>query len=239
MGRGKIEIKKIEKPSNRHVTFSKRRLGLAKKAQELSILCSADVGLVIFSDNGKLFTHPESSCQLDRILERYHSMKGRFHEDPNASFHFKRLRAENERLRSAMRHFKGENLIQLPLKDLDILEDELNTSISRVRSRKNEITNQLIEREEHSLSKIQEVERENDILRERLAHLQKMEDNCHEGPAWDYLPDKTFGQSDESNHFNLFSPTPLPTLQPSEIMLREPDLQPELCLGFSCFDKSS
>ncbi|WMV23869.1 hypothetical protein MTR67_017254 [Solanum verrucosum] len=39
MGRGKVELKKIEKTSNRLVTFSKRRQGLIKKANELAILC--------------------------------------------------------------------------------------------------------------------------------------------------------------------------------------------------------
>jgi hypothetical protein len=31
MGRGKVELKKIEKPANRQATFSKRRMGLLKK----------------------------------------------------------------------------------------------------------------------------------------------------------------------------------------------------------------
>uniref|UniRef100_A0A803P9L4 Uncharacterized protein n=1 Tax=Cannabis sativa TaxID=3483 RepID=A0A803P9L4_CANSA len=42
MGRGKIEIKRIENANSRQVTFSKRRAGLLKKAQELAILCDAE-----------------------------------------------------------------------------------------------------------------------------------------------------------------------------------------------------
>ena len=57
MGRGKIEIKKIENPTNRQVTFSKRRGGLLKKAHELAILCDAQVGVVIFSSTGKMFEY--------------------------------------------------------------------------------------------------------------------------------------------------------------------------------------
>ncbi|RZC55722.1 hypothetical protein C5167_014572 [Papaver somniferum] len=41
MGRGKIEIKRIENPTNRQVTYSKRRSGIFKKAKELTILCDA------------------------------------------------------------------------------------------------------------------------------------------------------------------------------------------------------
>jgi MADS-box transcription factor len=54
MGRGKIEIKRIENSSNRHVTFTKRKGGIVKKAKEISVLCDAKVSLVIFSSNGKL-----------------------------------------------------------------------------------------------------------------------------------------------------------------------------------------
>lgn len=55
MGRGKVELKKIEDKANRQVTFSKRRPGLIKKAKELSILCDVDVAVHIFSTRGKLF----------------------------------------------------------------------------------------------------------------------------------------------------------------------------------------
>ncbi|KAK9231454.1 hypothetical protein WN943_021688 [Citrus x changshan-huyou] len=55
MGRGKIVIQKIDNSTSRQVTFSKRRKGLIKKAKELSILCDAEVGLVIFSSTSKLY----------------------------------------------------------------------------------------------------------------------------------------------------------------------------------------
>lgn len=54
MGRGKIAIKRIENPTTRQVTFSKRRAGLLKKTHELSVLCDAQIGLIIFSSTGKL-----------------------------------------------------------------------------------------------------------------------------------------------------------------------------------------
>lgn len=55
MGRGKIEIKRIENSNSRQVTFSKRRAGLLKKAHELSVLCDAEVAVIVFSKSGKLF----------------------------------------------------------------------------------------------------------------------------------------------------------------------------------------
>lgn len=55
MVRGKVQMKKIENPVHRQVTFCKRRAGLLKKAKELSVLCDAEIGLLIFSAHGKLY----------------------------------------------------------------------------------------------------------------------------------------------------------------------------------------
>lgn len=60
MVRQKIQIKKIDNLTARQVTFSKRRRGLFKKAQELSTLCDADIGLIVFSATGKLFEYSSS-----------------------------------------------------------------------------------------------------------------------------------------------------------------------------------
>lgn len=57
MGRGKIEIKRIENTTNRQVTFCKRRNGLLKKAYELSVLCEAEVALIVFSSRGRLYEY--------------------------------------------------------------------------------------------------------------------------------------------------------------------------------------
>ncbi|KAF8408438.1 hypothetical protein HHK36_007591 [Tetracentron sinense] len=58
MGRGRVELKRIENKINRQVTFAKRRNGLLKKAYELSVLCDAEVALIVFSTRGKLdFVH--------------------------------------------------------------------------------------------------------------------------------------------------------------------------------------
>jgi len=61
MGRSKVQLKRIENKINRQVTFSKRRTGLLKKAKEISVLCDAEVALIIFSHNGKLFDYSTDS----------------------------------------------------------------------------------------------------------------------------------------------------------------------------------
>lgn len=60
MTRKKIKIKKIDNIAARQVTFSKRRRGLFKKAEELAVLCDADVALIVFSSTGKLFDFASS-----------------------------------------------------------------------------------------------------------------------------------------------------------------------------------
>lgn len=60
MVRGKTQIKRIENATSRQVTFSKRRSGLLKKAFELSVLCDAEVSLMVFSQKGKLYEFSSS-----------------------------------------------------------------------------------------------------------------------------------------------------------------------------------
>ncbi|MQL68540.1 hypothetical protein Taro_000859 [Colocasia esculenta] len=55
MVRGKTQMRRIENATSRQVTFSKRRNGLLKKAFELSVLCDAEVALIVFSPRGKLY----------------------------------------------------------------------------------------------------------------------------------------------------------------------------------------
>ncbi|KVI05278.1 Transcription factor, MADS-box [Cynara cardunculus var. scolymus] len=65
MGRGRVELKRIENKINRQVTFGKRRNGLLKKAYELSVLCDAEVALIIFSNGGKLYEFCSGpSCKI-------------------------------------------------------------------------------------------------------------------------------------------------------------------------------
>ncbi|KAL3638511.1 hypothetical protein CASFOL_017882 [Castilleja foliolosa] len=69
-GRKKIEIKKIENLSNRQVTFSKRRVGLFKKASELCILSGAEIAIIVHSLGKRVFSfgHPTVDAVVDRFL---------------------------------------------------------------------------------------------------------------------------------------------------------------------------
>jgi hypothetical protein len=68
MVRGKTELKRIENSTSRQVTFSKRRSGLLKKAFELSVLCDAEVALIVFSSRGKLYEFASAARFVSRSV---------------------------------------------------------------------------------------------------------------------------------------------------------------------------
>ncbi|CAM6020910.1 unnamed protein product, partial [Sphagnum balticum] len=144
MGRGKIEIKKIENPTSRQVTFSKRRGGLLKKAHELAVLCDAEVALIIFSSTGKLFEFASSGRY--EILDRYSkcpdgAQTGTSNNNSSdlMGHEVLKLRQQLERLQTTQRHMLGEDLSQLTVPDLLQLEQQLDMGSSRVQARKNQL----------------------------------------------------------------------------------------------------
>jgi len=71
MGRKKIEIKKVEKESQKQVTFSKRRKGLFRKASELCVLCDVHAAIIVFSPGDKLFCfgQPDTNTVLNSYIK--------------------------------------------------------------------------------------------------------------------------------------------------------------------------
>lgn len=67
MVRGKTQLRRIENATSRQVTFSKRRNGLLKKAFELSVLCDAEVALIVFSPRGKLYEFASSRYDFFQV----------------------------------------------------------------------------------------------------------------------------------------------------------------------------
>lgn len=146
MGRGRVQLKRIENKINRQVTFSKRRTGLLKKAHEISILCDADVALIVFSTKGKLFQYATGSC-MEKILERYerYSYAERQLITPDPESHLSwtlehaKLKARVEILQKNQRNYMGEELDTLSLKELQTLEHQLDSALKQIRSKKNQL----------------------------------------------------------------------------------------------------
>ncbi|KAK9278491.1 hypothetical protein L1049_028057 [Liquidambar formosana] len=142
MGRGRVELKRIENKINRQVTFAKRRNGLLKKAYELSVLCDAEVALIIFSNRGKLFEFCSSSSML-KTLEKYQKCSyGALEasrpvdETQNSYQEYLRLKARVEVLQRSQRNLLGEDLGPLNTKELEQLEHQLEVSLKQIRSTK-------------------------------------------------------------------------------------------------------
>ncbi|KAK1278438.1 MADS-box protein GGM13 [Acorus gramineus] len=139
MGRGKIQIRRIENATNRQVTFSKRRTGLLKKAHELGILCDAQLGLIIFSSTGKMFEYSNPPSGMQMIIDRYQKVSGTRVEEFNEEkiyCELTRMKNENDRLLASLRQLTGEDLSVLTMNDLHQLEQQLKMSVTKVRSRK-------------------------------------------------------------------------------------------------------
>ncbi|XP_042010018.1 agamous-like MADS-box protein MADS1 [Salvia splendens] len=144
-GRGKIEIKRIESTTNRQVTFCKRRNGLLKKAYELSVLCDAEVALVVFSSRGRLYEYSNNSVRS--TIDRYKkatadSTSAVSTSEANTQFYQQeanKLRRQIRDLQASNRQMMGEGVTSLPLKDLKSMEGKVERAISRIRAKKNEL----------------------------------------------------------------------------------------------------
>ncbi|EXC18224.1 Agamous-like MADS-box protein AGL18 [Morus notabilis] len=169
MGRGKIVIKKIENLSSRQVTFCKRRNGLFKKAQELSVLCDAQVGVIIFSSTGRLYEF--ANTKMEDILTKYNN-KGTESSAPEPSEDLEEtdtdteksqpeqdaneVMDETEMLRLTLMRMMGKDLDGLSFKDLQQMEDKLAEGILAIKSKK----------EQKALT-------ENEILRKELNEMRQ------------------------------------------------------------------
>ncbi|XP_006650603.1 MADS-box transcription factor 34 [Oryza brachyantha] len=146
MGRGKVVLQRIENKISRQVTFAKRRNGLLKKAYELSILCDAEVALVLFSHAGRLYQFSSSSNML-KTLERYQryiyasqdASAPASDEMQNNYQEYVNLKAQVEVLQHSQRNLLGEDLAPLNTDELDQLEGQVVRTLKQIRSRKTQV----------------------------------------------------------------------------------------------------
>ncbi|KAK1559316.1 hypothetical protein Q3G72_013206 [Acer saccharum] len=191
MVRGKTQMRRIENATSRQVTFSKRRNGLLKKAFELSVLCDAEVALIIFSPRGKLYEFASSSLQ--ETIQRYlkHTKDTTPTIDKPTEQNMQQLKNEAasmvkkiELLEVAKRRLLGEDLESCTIEELQQIEQQLERSVSSVRARKTQVFKEQIQ---------QLKEMEKTLVAENI----RLSEKCDAQP-WQGLKEKEKLQQDNS-----------------------------------------
>ncbi|KAM5573078.1 hypothetical protein ABKV19_012889 [Rosa sericea] len=182
----KIKIEKIENLPARQMTFSKRRQGLFKKAGELSVLCDAEVAVVVFSSTGKLYESSSSSTK--DVIGRYklHTEdveKGDQQPPPELQLENDECMRLNKELADKileLRLMEGQDLEELNIDELQRLENRIEGGLSRVLQTKDKrIMSQILELE----TKGAELTEANNQLRQRLGMLSDGDGNRAGGVA--------------------------------------------------------
>ncbi|KAL8103539.1 hypothetical protein AgCh_027929 [Apium graveolens] len=222
-GRGKIEIKRIENTTNRQVTFCKRRGGLLKKAYELSVLCDAEVALIVFSNRGRLYEYANNSVK--GTIERYKKASS---DTPNTASvseanvqyyqqEASKLRRNITKIQQDNRHMMGEALSSLAVKDLKSLEGKLDKGISRIRSKKNEL---LFAEVKYMQKRETDLHNNNQYLRAKIADNERAQQQMNLMPGSSTFevaqPQPFDGQNfiqlnglEPTNHYSCQNQTPL------------------------------
>ncbi|CAL5036942.1 unnamed protein product [Urochloa decumbens] len=204
MGRGKVELKRIENKISRQVTFAKRRNGLLKKAYELSVLCDAEVALIIFSSRGRLFEFSTSSCMY-KTLERYRSCN--FASEASSApieaelsnyQEYLKLKTRIEFLQTTQRNLLGEDLGPLSIKELEQLENQIEISLKHIRSSKNQ---QMLDQLFELKRKEQQLQDSNSDLRRKIQDTS--EENVLRLTCHDLGPCGSSGHPDDANQEHL------------------------------------
>ncbi|XP_061360079.1 truncated transcription factor CAULIFLOWER A-like isoform X2 [Gastrolobium bilobum] len=177
MGRGRVQLKRIENKINRQVTFSKRKAGLLKKAHEISVLCDAEVALIVFSQKGKLFEYATDSC-MEKILERHERyayaerqlVEKESEIQGNWTIEYTRLKAKIDLLQRNHRNYTGEDLASMSLKELQRLEQQLDTALKNIRTRRNQLMYEAISELQKQEKGIKE---QNNMLEKKIKEKEK------------------------------------------------------------------
>ncbi|XP_021283648.1 floral homeotic protein PMADS 1 [Herrania umbratica] len=162
MARGKIQIKLIENATNRQVTYSKRRNGLFKKANELTVLCDARVSIIMFSRTGKLHEFISPSTSTKQIYDQYQKVLGVdlwTTQYEKMQEQLKKLKEVNRNLRKEIRQRMGDCLNDVSFEDLQALEQEMETSVKLIRDRKYRVISNQIDTSRKKVRNVEEIHR--------------------------------------------------------------------------------
>ncbi|XP_047954880.1 agamous-like MADS-box protein AGL65 [Salvia hispanica] len=122
MGRVKLKIQRLETLNSRQVTYGKRRAGILKKAQEISVLCDIPIVLIMFSPSGKPSIFCGQRSNIDEMIAKYAQLTPK-----------ERAKRRLESLETLKRNFKKLD------QDVDI-EEFLDASTPSIEEMQNRVT---------------------------------------------------------------------------------------------------
>ena len=148
-----------------------------KKAYELSVLCDAEVALIVFSSRGRLYEYSNNN-NIRSTIEKYKKaasdntnatsvteINAQYYQQESA-----KLRQQIQMLQNSNRHLMGDSLSSLSVKELKQLENRLERGITRIRSKKHEM---LLAEIEFLQKREMELENESVCLRSKIAEIER------------------------------------------------------------------
>ncbi|KAI3895405.1 hypothetical protein MKX03_032618 [Papaver bracteatum] len=173
--RGRVQLKRIENKNNGQVSFSKRKPSLIKKANDIYVLCDAEVALIVFSPKGELFEYPTDAWYVLGTLSTYFLDLSYLSQVCNFNRHCcvaEELVATDQELRRnwCSEYTSVKEKVEVlqrnqSVKELQNLEHQLDTSLKNIKSRKNQLLYESIselQRKEKSLKE------QNTVLGEKI-----------------------------------------------------------------------
>ncbi|XP_020395948.1 m4 protein isoform X5 [Zea mays] len=120
----------------------------------------------------------ESEPCMDKILERYERysyaekvlISAEYETQGNWCHEYRKLKAKVETIQKCQKHLMGEDLETLNLKELQQLEQQLESSLKHIRTRKSQLMVESISALQRKEKSLQE---ENKVLQKELAEKQK------------------------------------------------------------------
>nr|ASZ80023.1 MADS64 [Dendrocalamus latiflorus] len=148
MGRGRVELRRIEERARRQVSFAKRRKGLLKKAAELAVLCDAHVALLVFSPFDGNLHHFAAPSTIENIMERHQNFsaaqksvhdKSLLEQSNSKGFQVPRATTDG-RLNSDDVSIDESSISKLTAEQISQIERKLEDALRRTMARKTQLT---------------------------------------------------------------------------------------------------
>ncbi|XP_026380238.1 MADS-box protein SOC1-like isoform X3 [Papaver somniferum] len=180
---------------------------MLKKAFELSVLCEAEVALIVFSPRGKLYEFSSSSSSMQKTIDRYqkynkdvqvnYSSNNKAIEERNSQqlkYEAANLEKKIENLEASKRKLMGEGLESCSIDELQTTENQLEKSLLSIRAKKNQLYREKIEQLKQKEKQLLE---ENEVLCQKCGPRQWEQQNQQNHQQREIIPYETSPDSHE------------------------------------------